>query len=523
VGDSQHGIQLLLRFCEENDVAVLLGTSLPEHDPVTSAESRLVARFLRETIEKSPELTRVLKRMMEGLVLCNAAFLRDIAQQRRQFKNLTIFLDSNVIRRALGYEGDAEERLAREALRLLTSANATCKVLEPTVEEIQRILALYESKLATPEGKKSLFSYEMARHFLRSSVSPSDVRQMRATLLEDIKGLGIRVVPIPTHVAAWTLDEAALQKSLSDWRSGDDSSPRIRHDVDAVAAVLTLRKGRYSDSIDECGHVFATDTLKVVVNVERWFSEQGCDGVAPVVHLRSLLNLAWLRCPALAGDLKIHELVALCSAALRPSPTTWERFKKHLDQLVREGRLSSDEMMAIVATQLTDTLLADGEDDERDGDASTFDEVVQRVKEAYRQEADAHVAVANQELRDARAHAEAADRRWRNIELAVTRRARRAASLVGKAAYWVVLGLVLIAAVAIIASDGGSSLLSWGNMGILFAVAVIAVVLLETFGRLRQAEMIRDRVEAAAFRVFHRWLASMAGLGDASGDRSVDR
>jgi hypothetical protein len=91
----------------------------------------------------------------------------------------------------------------------------------------------------------------------------------------------------------------------------------------------------------------------------------------------------------------MHELVAMCSAALRPHKGLWEAFIRHLRTLETQGTLTSDEAVAVVASQLTQTLLLDLEESvphDEDPDADTLTEVVDRVLAKNREEADRQVA-----------------------------------------------------------------------------------------------------------------------------------
>jgi len=97
-------------------------------------------------------------------------------------------------------------------------------------------------------------------------------------------------------------------------------------------------------------------------------------------------NLAWLKKPSLCLDFKLRELVALCTAALRPTQGTWDRFLRHLDTLQKSQKINSDEVTAILVSAMSDRLLREAESTEEDIgdiDAVTLDEVVDRVKASY--------------------------------------------------------------------------------------------------------------------------------------------
>jgi hypothetical protein len=142
-----------------------------------------------------------------------------------------------------------------------------------------------------------------------------------------------------------------------------------------------------SMTIEDAQAVFATASPLVIRNTRLWWEEDEHEtGVEPVVHIRALTGLAWLKKPSLCSDFKVNELVELCEAALRPSQRTWERFLRHLDTLEKSKKLSSDEVTAILVSAMSDHLLKATEfenDDPSDIDAVTLDEIVGRVTASY--------------------------------------------------------------------------------------------------------------------------------------------
>jgi hypothetical protein len=159
-----------------------------------------------------------------------------------------------------------------------------------------------------------------------------------------------------------------------------------------------------------------------------------------MIHQIRLTNFAWLKKPASASQLKVHELIALCSAALRPRRETWDRFIRHLQALRDSGAVNSDEAAAVLASGFTDRWLSDIEEQD-DVEADTLTEVVERVKDTYREQISAQLESADRD------RASAVERR-RQLELAVLARAdsigRLAARVtVGGGLILVAVGLVL--------------------------------------------------------------------------------
>lgn len=521
---SEAALEALMAFVSEQHVAMLLQKppTTPEQASTDGNRRGMIAEFVRDVVAPDKALASVLSTLLEGLVLYNAAFQLNINPAAKTFKNLTVVLDSVLVRQAIGYEGTAAQTLMLETIEVLRGANVSCIVFDKTVDEIQRILRMYESHLGTSGGRRTLHGVPMARHFLTMKYSPADVRQLSALLDVEVHKAGIRILPLPKRVAEFTSNESALAQRLARPESQDAQEPRVLHDVDCVAGVLVMRRGHVSHSIEDAGAVFATTSPLVIQNTGLWWREdERGSGIEPIVHIRAIANLAWLKRPRLTQDFKLRELFALCAAAMKPSPATWDRFLRHLRVLELDNRLSSDEVTAIVVSSLSDDLLRNAEldDDGKDLDAATLDEIVERVKASYVAETGKEIERLTAETtgKMARLHAEVEESR------AETLAARRQAEIAqrsyllsldqrsrfwGRLARWSAQTLLTLAALvgagALIFSHHSPASL----VGILIGLAVILFVLLETFGVLRHVQEMGSFLEVKVTQSIRRKLES---------------
>lgn len=531
---SQEALELILRFLEEQQIALLLGAPPDEGRAVamTRGEFAVVAEFIHDVVGSDPALITAMNGILEGLVLYRAAFLPDLAKVERSFKNLTVVFDSVLVRQALGYEGSGPQVLVRETINLLKDSGVRCVVFDKSVQEIRRILSMYEHKLATADGRRSLKSVPMARYFLSQRYSPSYVQEMSALLEKRISESGLRKIPTPSRIEDYTLGEEKLAERLADPKTKDLREPRVLHDVDCVAGVLTLRRGHRSSNIEDARVVFATTAPLVIHNTRLWWEEDEREyGISPIVHIRSLANLAWLKKPSMSAEYQLHELIALCAAAMRPSEKTWERFIMHLESLHESQRISEDEVQLILFSVNADRLLHEAEldeDDPDDIDASTLDEVVDRVISHYREEAEKSVELASelyeqriaktQTARDLRAMK--AEEEARNISeelrrrnAAIDERARKWANKVVSVVYWICVVLVLIGSLAVTVSYSFSG----GWIGIVIGSTVILLAILEIVGVLSHLRVLRTNVEIWLRRRYRTWLEGDANVDNEGG------
>jgi predicted transcriptional regulator len=383
--NTHEALALLMAFLQENNVALLLSEE-PEAAPagLSRKHNRVVARFVTQECLRREDLRLILERILEGLVLRGALLLQDLSAGSQRFQSLLVFLDSPILFGAIDLAGIPDGIATREALALLRETGAIPAAFDVSIAEMKRVLGMLVDHLSTAEGRMSLRPTQIVRHVLASGHKPSDMRIIGASLHARLRQLGIQVQDTPPRDRRFTLGEEALARLLADV-TGDVDQPRVRHDVQCIAAVLTMRAGKQPRRLEIARTIFASSSTKVIRNVSAWYRNQGESGLAPIIDLRALVNLAWLKKPASARTLKVHELVALCSAALRPSRETWDKFVGNLRQLRTQGVLSDEETLALVTSELASPILAELED-EREPDATTISEAIERIKASYREE-----------------------------------------------------------------------------------------------------------------------------------------
>jgi hypothetical protein len=491
-------LDLLYRFLESEQVALLLDSPTRD-EPVPKIGQRersVVAEFIQNIVQADPALLNVLRAMLEGLVLYHAAFLPDFNNAMQRFRNLRVVFDSSLVREALGYHGPALKALSREAIDVLKASGIECAVFEDTLDEIRRILAMYEARLGTTNGCLALRPGAMTRYFLTRRYTPADVVEMSALLVRDAVAAGFRILARPPRQAKFTAGEKELAARLKRPNAGPeiDMEPRVIHDVECISGVLTLRRGNRANRLEDAGVIFATDSATVIKTVQDWWrKDEEETAVAPIVHIRVLANLAWLKKPALCGDFKIQELVALCAAALRPEAATWDRFLKHLFKLREEKRVSSDEVAAILVSEMLDRTLKAVEfetDDAEEIGTATLDEAIERVKASYAVEAKrkihetenekaAAIADAEQRVQSALERADNAERiaaeAARKRDIRIRARAGKWAHRVAECARWAANAVLIVGALSLIREHDFHP----GVWGIVTAGGIVAFVILE--------------------------------------------
>ncbi|QDV09314.1 hypothetical protein Poly30_48720 [Planctomycetes bacterium Poly30] len=420
---TDQALSRLLTFLEDKQVPLLLGGNLDlALDEIDTEEgvSRRTARFILHDINASPETRIQLNGLLQGIVTKQAILLHEVAGEKGRFKKLRAYLDTNVLLGALGLEGETIEAAQCAFIELLREAGVELYVFERTLAEVRAILNKMSELIATPQGVKALRPTDLTRELRRRRIRPSELRQHIALLEQTVRGkLHLQVAELPDRVPQYTEDEQSLAEALRRRaRQGDPlRDPRVTHDVDSVAAILTMRRGASSSKLDDARAIFITRSSEVAKNTHMWWTNQGFSGIPPVVHQYWISNVVWLKSPGARSkfaDYQAGALEALCEAVLQPKTSTWDLFLTTLEDLVSSGQLSSDESIALICSDLADSSLSRLEDDldeaATESDANSIRDVIERLQEGQSaQVMDLRDSLSDEQARAARMEANVRD------------------------------------------------------------------------------------------------------------------
>ena len=477
-------LALLVNFLDTHHIGFVLDQSksnAPASD--ISRADKVVAAFVALVVNEGGTDYATLNDIVKGFIIQNALLLRDIPI-RRHFENLTVCLDTGILLKALGYAGHTERQNATEALELIRKAGARLWVFERTISEVVNILEIYEQRLATPNGLKVLRPTELTFNFLGIGATPADIRQELALMPSKLRNLQISTHTFPERLPEYTENEEALAGLLRDpTKPPGSDDDRVWHDVDAVAAIMTLRKGIRTGQVGRARYLFASGSSLTVSNVQSWYRESYPTSIQPMMHFRSLTNAAWILRPTRAPEAPIHQLITVCTAVLRPAESIWANFVTKLEDLVDRGEVNDDESIAVLASELTCEILSDyGQND--DLEADNVREIVERVRQTQEIDLRNQLEKTRRQRDEGEIEAQQAKRRAESIENSVRDKADRLAGWFSGMVY-AVFGFVIVTGAAMTLPTNFSEMfrgnevwvtLAWGCIFSYFVCSVLSII-----------------------------------------------
>lgn len=232
------------------------GCAIPPVEQVIANSEYVINAFVAHLFERDSEGFALLETVTKGNMLATALFLPEIGKAEKKFKGLTVYLDTRILLRALGLEGEGLREPAAELLNLLYEMNVTLACFDITLDEVRRILDAAQHALKEPSLlRRGHFS--VTEHFVSIGYRASDVELVISQLERSLRRLHIHIKERPAHEKLLTLDETALSKILS-LELPNQNPDAQRHDLDCITSVHRLRRGQPKSDIESCEHIFVT-------------------------------------------------------------------------------------------------------------------------------------------------------------------------------------------------------------------------------------------------------------------------
>jgi len=455
----QRGEEILLSYLTQHDVELLIhsvtGTRPPRTARTPTRDHYLINSFVHHLHTADPEGFDYLDTIVKGHMLANALIFPHLIDVHKRFHKVTVYCDTAVLLRSLGYEGPAAQAPCKELLDLAYELGAHIGCFRKTRDEVYNILYACARALASqtpglPSGYGPAF-----QHFTHAGYTQLDIHLELDKLDRKIEALGINICDTPERCATVQIDESALGQALQQAvRYGPERATAREHDVACISAVQTLRKGHSYHEIEDSVALFVTSNARLWRSTHRFFTTHHYtmpDAVPPAITDYLLTTILWLKRPTSAPDLPRKYIIAQSYAAMQPGENLWSKYLDQISSLSNRGDISPDDYYLLRASpqarsELMDLTMGD-EDAIVEG---TTQEILERIKRDIRAEESTKIEQQRKRIDriESELHSERAKTRERqdSVNLRITGLSRRLAWLLSKALGWAVVVLLLVGA-----------------------------------------------------------------------------
>ena len=294
--------------------AYLRGTVIPDSATRRDSDAVLVSQYVVNLQEKNPERFESFVIMLQGHMLANALLCPDLDRAPKTYKGVTFYLDTPLLVRVLGVEGNYRKEATSSLIRLLRHLGATVVAFAHSRDELIQVLKGAAEHINASDGRGAI-----VLEARQSGISKSDLILLAGKTDDELRSAGIDIVETPPYVERFQIDQKAFEKVLDD--EVTYLNPRAKQfDVNSVRSIYVLRGNNYPATVEKSRAIlvtsnsgFARAAYEYGQNVEQ------SRNVSTVITDFSLANMAWLKAPMGAPGLPKVEVLAFSFAALQPS------------------------------------------------------------------------------------------------------------------------------------------------------------------------------------------------------------
>jgi hypothetical protein len=317
----------------------------------------LVARFIKKIEEGYSPTFKYYESIVVGNMLATAMYYTEPDKYQQKFNRTEVYFDAPFIIFALGYAGKLRAEPCLELLKMLKANHASLRCFQHSVDEIRDILHGCITKLE----KGITDHFGTIEYFLQKKYDKADILRLIYSLDKEITTrLRIKIVEKPDfEETAFNIDE----KGFSDYLKENvhykfDTS--LDRDVDSVHAVIRLRKGHKSTSVETSGALFVTNNDRLS-NLTRKFFKKELNGqyIPPILTDYALTTLLWVKNPRLHPNLPRKRIIADCIASMQPPERIINKYLESIKTLWESGELSEGDYAMLKVSQEARQILMD--------------------------------------------------------------------------------------------------------------------------------------------------------------------
>ena len=415
--------------------AYLRGTAIPTVDGSHRAQVVLVGNYVRALQNTDPERFKSFLVVVTGHMLANALLCPDLANAPKSYKGVTFYLDTPLLVRRLGLDGEPKQAAVTSLIELLRNLGATVATFSHSRDELDSVIRGAARHVESPNGRGSIVTEARRR-----GTTKSDLLILAGRIDDELEHARIDVRSTPRYIENSQIDETAFEKVLDDEISY--FNPRAKeYDINSVRSIYVLRGTTSPAILERSTAVLVTGNAGFSQAAFHYGQQHAASReVSSVITDFSLANMAWLKAPLGAPAVPMKELLAFSYAALEPPRGLFEKYLGEMDKLERQGKITARDHQLLRSSPLTPSELMNltlGEEDALTEQTvtETLDRVTKEIQkeesDRYKRERAAHQRTQEKlaEQRTIREHTQ--ERLYWNCQRRATACARCASASVG--------------------------------------------------------------------------------------------
>jgi len=378
----------LIAFLKDYDLEILFASEdkglLP--DVLASKKDKfIIYKYISMVYESEPIIFSFIVDIAIGNLMANSLFYRDFTRFVGKLRDVCFYLDTPLIFKLIGLEGNERASVYKEFIKTLHDEGACIKLFRHTYEESYEILEECLNWVENTSYDPSKAS-AILRYFVENNFSKIDVQRFINridTILSSnyIDRSNVTDKPDIQEFSEYNVDELKIQKLIVDIYKDynplfneDEKSFTLRRDVDSIASIYILRKGKNAKHIKDADHIFMTTNGAIALAARKYeLSRHGSKYSIPACLTDTFVGtILWLQSPAKIFEINKRKILADCCAALKPDAKLIKKYLSEVEKLRSDEQIDENAYYFLRRDSMVFELL----EEKTMGDADSFDSSV---------------------------------------------------------------------------------------------------------------------------------------------------
>ena len=327
--------------------AFLRGTAIPAINGRHQSQIVLVSKYVLDLQSRDQRRFESFMVVVKGHMLANALLCPDLERAPKSYKAVTFYLDTPLLVRRLGLEGEPKRAAVDNLIALLLRLGATVATFSHSRNELERVITGAAYYVEASGGRGAI-----VMEARRLGIRKSDLLLLTGQIDDKLRDAQIEVLSTPQYIADFQIDEEEFQGALEDEVSY--FNPRAKEDdINSVRSIYVLRGRLSSDTLEKSKGVLVTSNAAFSRAAFQYGQRhESSREVSSVITDFSLANMAWLKAPLGAPAVPMTEVLAFSYAALEPSAELFQKYLREIDKLEKHGKITARDHQLLRSSHL---------------------------------------------------------------------------------------------------------------------------------------------------------------------------
>lgn len=336
---------LIIEFIEKNISSVTDNKRYEKselNDKIKNTDY-VIASFISHIHKINNATLKHFERFVKGMVLANYLCFADKTCQKKDYKIITVYIDTPIIVGLLGFNGKQTQKSQKEFISLLENVGIDIKVFDITIKETEQLLCAWRDDFKKKNFKR--FNTKTLEMLKSSGYDAERLDTEIKLLTSSIEKLGFSIEYGFRVNKRFQCDEVALEDSIS---SIFNERKNLTHDTICISRIHNMREGQLVKNLNQKFSVFVTPNTRLVSTANNFFKNEIPESFIPVIVSEQWMTaMFWLKRPELFGDLPMEQVISSAYGLLYKDDSFWSSFVNKLEGLEKRGKITEDDFVLV--------------------------------------------------------------------------------------------------------------------------------------------------------------------------------